>query len=53
MSTILYNQNASAARSRSLGTLNGIDFGLMTLDTATPSAVRRAGTAFLQRSASR
>jgi hypothetical protein len=36
MSTILYNQNALAARSRALGTLNGIDFGLMTLDSATP-----------------
>lgn len=36
MSTILYNESALAARSRTLGTLNGIDFGLMTLDSATP-----------------
>ncbi len=36
MSTILYNQSALAARSRALGMLNGIDFGLMTLDPATP-----------------
>jgi Baseplate J-like protein len=36
MSTILYNQNALAARSRALGTLNGIDFGLVTLDSAPP-----------------
>ncbi len=36
MSTILFNQNALAARSRALGTLNGIDFGSMTLDSAPP-----------------
>ncbi len=36
MSTILYNQGALAARARNLGTLNGIDFGLMQLDTASP-----------------
>ena len=35
---ILYNQDALAARSRELGTLNGIDFGLMQLDTASPPA---------------
>jgi hypothetical protein len=35
---VLYNQNALAARSRELGTLNGIDFGLMQLDSATPPA---------------
>jgi hypothetical protein len=32
MSTILYDPNALAARARLLGTLNGIDFGLMQLD---------------------
>jgi hypothetical protein len=36
MSTILYNQNALAARSRSLGALNGIDFALMQLDSSSP-----------------
>jgi len=38
MSTILYNQNALAARARSLGSLNGIDFGLMQLDSSSPPA---------------
>jgi len=38
MSTILYDQNALAARARNLGTLNGIDFGVMQLDSATPPA---------------
>jgi Baseplate J-like protein len=36
VSTVLYNQDALDTRARNLGTLNGIDFGLMTLDTATP-----------------
>ena len=36
MSTVLYNQNALAARSRALGTLNGIDFALMQLDPSSP-----------------
>lgn len=36
--TILYDQNALAARSRALGSLNGIDFGLMQLDSASPPA---------------
>jgi len=36
VSTVLYNQDALDARARNLGTLNGIDFGLMQLDTATP-----------------
>lgn len=36
MSTILYNQDALAARSRNLGTLNGIDFGVMQLDASSP-----------------
>lgn len=38
MSSTLYNQNALAARSRALGSLNGIDFGLMQLDAAAPPA---------------
>jgi hypothetical protein len=38
VTTVLYNQNALAARSRALGSLNGIDFGLMQLDAATPPA---------------
>ncbi len=38
MSAILYNEDALAARARALGSLNGIDFGLMTLDTASPPA---------------
>jgi Baseplate J-like protein len=38
VSAILYNQNALAARSRELGTFNGIDFGLMRLDSASPPA---------------
>lgn len=36
MSTVLYNADALAARARNLGTLNGIDFGVVTLDTALP-----------------
>jgi hypothetical protein len=36
MSTVLYNQDALAARARALGALNGIDFGLMQLDPASP-----------------
>jgi hypothetical protein len=38
VSTILYDQNALAARARSLGSLNGIDFGLMQLDPSSPPA---------------
>jgi hypothetical protein len=38
MTAVLYDENALAARSRALGTLNGIDFGLVTLDAATPPA---------------
>ncbi len=37
MSTTLYNQNALAARARSLGTLNGIDFALMQLPASPPT----------------
>jgi hypothetical protein len=36
MSTILYNADALAARARNLGALNGIDFGIVQLDTASP-----------------
>ena len=36
MSTVLYNADALAARARNLGTLNGIDFGVVTLGTASP-----------------
>lgn len=38
MSTVLYNTDALAARARNLGTLNGIDFGIVTLDSASPPA---------------
>ncbi len=38
MTAVLYDQNALAARSRALGTMNGIDFGLVTLDAALPPA---------------
>ncbi|SPF40913.1 conserved hypothetical protein [Syntrophobacter sp. SbD1] len=37
-STMIYDQNALAERSRNLGTLNGIDFGLMLLDPSSPPA---------------
>lgn len=36
MSTVLYDSSALAARSRVLGSLNGIDFGVMQLDSASP-----------------
>ncbi len=38
MSTVLYNTDALAARARNLGPLNGIDFGIVTLDSASPPA---------------
>lgn len=38
MSTVLYNTDALAARARNLGTQNGIDFGIVTLDPASPPA---------------
>ena len=38
MSTILYNADALAARARNLGALNGIDFAVVTLDSASPRA---------------
>jgi hypothetical protein len=36
MSAVLYNRDALAARSRALGSLNGIDFGVMQLDPTSP-----------------
>jgi Baseplate J-like protein len=38
MNAILYDANALAARARNLGALNGIDFAVMTLDSASPPA---------------